>query len=122
MEIQIALAASPLTELHLPKTLDVKSLKHQLTNIPEIRKGMVQWDIKYDTEDVGKPHHSARVDIRSDMGNGYLEFMKPEHETVWEYVGQSDINGEVTEYKGHTVHHSIEAICRKVRGLILTLI
>ena len=120
MEIQIALAASPLTELHLPKTLDVMSLKHHLTNIPELRKGYVEWDIKYDTEDVGEPHHSARVGIRSDMGTGYLAFFKADK--VWEYTGETDINGEVTEYKGHTAHHSVQAICRKVRGLIQLLV
>lgn len=120
MEIQIALAASPLTELHSPKTLNVMSLRHQLTNITELRKGFVDWDIEYDTDDVGKPHHSARVNIRSDMGTGYLSFTKSEK--VWDYTGETDINGEVTEYKGHTVHSSVESICRKVRGLIQKLI
>lgn len=120
MKVQLALAASPLTTLHQSQSFDVKSLKHQITDIPEFRQGRVVWDIVYDSVGNDKPHHSAKVDIQSDMGYGYLEFeLIGRH---WHYTGETVINGEKTEYEGKTAHNSIQAICRKVRGLTLTLL
>ena len=120
MEMMIALAASPLTDMHQPKTFDIRSLKHQLLNIQEIRKGLIKTEIKFDNEGDGKPHHSARVDLVSDMGTGFIEFAR--EETNWWYKGETNINGELTNYEGYTAHHSVQAVCRKVRGLLLKLL
>lgn len=120
MELFIALAATPLSDMHQPKTFDLRSLKHQLHNIQEIRKGLIKCDINYDHVGNGKPHHSARVDFVSDMGTGSIQFTL--EETNWHYEGETDINGENTKYEGFTAHDSVQAICRKVRGLLLKLL
>lgn len=121
MKVLIALAAaSPLTDLHTPQSFDIRSLKHHLTNIPEIRKGMIKYHIEYDHEGSGEPHKNARVSFDSDTGTGFLAFSL--HETNWHYTGESVINGEQINYEGHTAHNSMQAICRKVRGLLLKLI
>ena len=120
MEMMIALAASPLTDMHLPKTFDQLSLKHHLFSIQEIRKGLIKCKVEYDHEGDGKPHHSARVDFVSDMGSGFIRFTR--EETNWWYEGETNINGELTNYEGYTAHHSVQAICRKVRGLLLKLL
>lgn len=120
MDVQIALAASPLADMHKPQTLDIRHLKSNLTNIPEIRKGMIKYDIEYDHVNEGKPHHSARVSFVSDMGTGYIAFVRGEFN--WHYEGETTINGEVINYKGETVHSSIQSIARKVRGFLIKLI
>lgn len=120
MKVYLALAASPLTELHLPQTFDTKSLRTHLSDIPEFRKGMVIWDVKYDTVGNEKPHHSARVNIETDMGSGFIEFELDG--AFWKYEGQTIINGEKTLYEGSTVHNSVQSICRKVRGLTMLLL
>lgn len=120
MEMFIALAASPLSDMHQPKTFDFRSLKHHLHNIQEIRKGLIQCEINYDHECNGKPHHNARVDFVSDMGTGSIQFTL--EETNWKYEGETEINGENTKYEGYTAHNSVQAVCRKVRGLLLKLL
>ncbi|MND71891.1 hypothetical protein D3C80_634290 [compost metagenome] len=120
MKVYLAIAASPLTDLHLPQTFDTRSLKHHLTNIPELRKGMAKFNIEYDHKGTGEPHKHARVSLETDMGTAYLEFSL--NDTNWHYTGESNVNGEVIDYKGHTAHNSVQAICRKVRGLLLKLI
>lgn len=120
MHLYIALAASPLTNLHTPKSLDVRSLKHHITDIPEIRKGEVKYDIEYDAVGDDKPHHSAHINLESDMGSAYLAFHR--QESNWRYTGETVINGEVTPYAGETAHYSFEAICRKVRAVILKIV
>ena len=120
MDIQIALAASPLTSHHLPQTFDIRNLKSHLTDIPEIRKGMLSYDVEYDHVGKGKPHHSAHVSFVSDMGTGFIAFVRGEND--WHYTAETNINGEVIRYEGQTVHSSVQAICRKVRGLLIKLI
>lgn len=120
MKVFIALAASPLTELHLPQTFDLKSLRHHLVDIPEFRKGYLKWNVEYDSVGDGKPHHSARVQMTSDMGSGTIELIRGE--TTWHYSGETNINGEVIEYEGETAHSSIQSVCRKVRGMAQLLL
>lgn len=120
MKVLLALAASPLTELHLPKTLDPKSLRHVLTDIPEFRKGLVKWDIEFDHQNEGKPHENARVTMSTEIGEAFLQFFLAGD--LWEYEGESVINGELTEYEGQTAHNSVQAIARKVRTLAKALL
>lgn len=120
MLVQLALAASPLTELHLPQTFDLKSLRHRLVDIPELRQGKLRWKIEYDSVGNGKPHHSARVDFVGDMGTGYIDLVRGE--SNWAYTGETIINGEKTDYEGVTAHSSIESVCRKVRGMAQLLV
>lgn len=120
MDVQIALAASPLTSMHLPQSFDLRNLKTHISDIPEIRKGMLKYEIEYDHVGDGKPHHSAQIDFVSDMGTGYIAFVRGEND--WQYRGETNINGEVINYEGSTVHSSVQAICRKVRGFVLKLI
>jgi hypothetical protein len=54
------------------------------------------------------------------MGTGSIQFTL--EETNWHYEGETDINGEHTKYEGFTAHDSVQAICRKVRGLLLKLL
>jgi len=120
MDIQIALAASPLSGLFTPQSSDLRSLKTHIADIPELRMGMVQFDVSYDIVKAGEPDHSAQIDFVSDMGTGYIAFVRGE--TDWQYRGETNIDGEVIQYKGSTVHNSMQAICRKVRGFVLKLI
>ncbi len=120
MKVFIALAASPLTELHLPQSFDLKSLRHHLVDIPELRKGQLRWKVEYDSVGNGKPHHSARVEFTSDMGTGFIDLVRGE--TTWHYVGETAINGETTKYEGETAHSSLQSVCRKVRGMAQLLL
>ena len=120
MDVQIALAASPLHEMHLPQSSDLRSLKTHVSNIPELRKGMLKYEIEYDHVGDGKPHHSAQIDFVSDMGTGYIAFVRGEND--WQYRGETNINGEVINYEGSSGHTSIHSIIRKVRGLAIKLI
>jgi hypothetical protein len=120
MKVFIALAASPLTELHLPQTFDLKSLRHHLVDIPEFRQGKIKWEVHYDSVGNSKPHHSARVQLTGDMGTGWLELVLGER--AWHYTGETVINGETTDYEGDTAHSSIQSACRKVRGMAQMLL
>lgn len=118
MELQIALAGSPLAELHTPKTNDIKYLNHEINRIPEVRKGKVAIEVNFGHKTKGD-HDSAVVEARSDNGNMKLSFFKQGKN--WIYSGELEINGKVSKYAGQTHHDSPASIVRKVRALIMRI-
>ena len=119
MELFIALAGSPLMELHTPKTNDLRFLSHEVDAIPEISKGQVAATVEYGYEETGGSHDSASIDLKSDVGTASLKFFKQNN--TWIYSGHVEINGEFDQYAGQTTHDNVKAIARKVRALAIRL-
>ncbi len=121
MKVMVSLAASPLHDHLRPQTTDEQHLDHYVRRIRAIRQGLISADIEYDVLNTGNEEESCKVVLTSDKGFGFIVLHKTDA-NMWKYEAQTEIDGEVTEYSGHGIHNSKQALVRKVAGLVRLLL